>query len=143
MRASHRTDGARVARLRAPWTHRAGTVRQGLATLRIEGAPASQRYRNPQDVWHDAGADPLTPEEETDEATRLVESKVGPSSAPAMALANRLAQICSDHSLGDPLVYARWAGAMQFRSSADENARKKSAWAYLASALQAHGRPAH
>jgi hypothetical protein len=60
-----------------------------------------------------------------------------------MALANRLAQICSDHSLGDPLVYARWAGAMQFRSSADENARKKSAWAYLASALQAHGRPAH
>jgi MerR family transcriptional regulator, thiopeptide resistance regulator len=78
-----------------------------------------------------------------DEATRLVESKVGPSSAAAMALANRLAQICSDHSLGDPLVYARWAGAMQFRSSADENARKKSAWAYLASALQADGRPAH
>jgi hypothetical protein len=73
-----------------------------------------------------------------DEATKLVESKVDPSSALAMALANRLARICSDHSLGDPMVYARWAGAMQFRSSADENARRKSAWAYLASALQAH-----
>jgi DNA-binding transcriptional MerR regulator len=73
-----------------------------------------------------------------DEAAKLAESKVDPSSAAAVALANRLARICSDHSLGDPLVYARWAGAMQFRSSADENARKKSAWGYLASALQAH-----
>lgn len=74
----------------------------------------------------------------TEEAAKLVESKVDPSSAPAMVLANRVARICSDHSLGDPLVYARWARAMQFRSSAEENARKKSAWAYLASALQAH-----
>jgi DNA-binding transcriptional MerR regulator len=73
-----------------------------------------------------------------DEAAKLAESKMDPSSAPAVALANRLARICSDHSLGDPLMYARWAGAMQFRSSADENARRKSAWAYLASALQAH-----
>jgi hypothetical protein len=71
-----------------------------------------------------------------DEAAKLAEGKMDPSSAPAMALANRLVRICSDHSLGDPLVYARWAGAMQFRSSADENARKKSAWAYLASALR-------
>jgi DNA-binding transcriptional MerR regulator len=71
-----------------------------------------------------------------DEAAKLAESKMSPSSAPAMALANRLAQICADHCLGDPLVYARWAGAMQFRSSADENARKSSTWAYLASALQ-------
>lgn len=46
------------------------------------------------------------------------------SSAPATALANRLTQICSDHSLGDPLVYARWAGAMQFRRSADENVHR-------------------
>lgn len=72
-----------------------------------------------------------------DEAAKLVESKVDPSSAPAVALANRLARICSDHSLGDPEIYARWAGAMQFRSSAEENARRKSAWAHLASALQA------
>ena len=73
-----------------------------------------------------------------DEAAKLVESKVNQSSAPAMELANRLTRICSDHSLGDPLIYARWAGAMQFRSSAGENARKKSAWAYLASALETH-----
>jgi DNA-binding transcriptional MerR regulator len=72
-----------------------------------------------------------------DEAAKLVESKEDPSSPPAITLANRLAQICSDHALGDPLIYARWAGAMQFRSSADENARRQSAWAHLASALQA------
>ena len=24
-----------------------------------------------------------------------------------------MTRICADHSLGDPLVYARWAGAMQ------------------------------
>jgi DNA-binding transcriptional MerR regulator len=71
------------------------------------------------------------------EAAKLVESKVDPTSASAMALANRLARICSDHSLGEPLVYARWAGALQFRKSPDENARTKSAWAYLASALEA------
>jgi hypothetical protein len=73
-----------------------------------------------------------------DEATKLAESTVAASSTPAMELANRLTRICADHSLGDPLVYARWAGAMQFRRSADENARAKSAWAYLASALEAH-----
>jgi len=73
----------------------------------------------------------------TDEAAKLAENKVEASSAPAMALANRLTLICADHSLGDPLVYARWAGVMQFRRSADENARAKGAWAYLASALQA------
>jgi hypothetical protein len=74
----------------------------------------------------------------TDEAAKLVDSKLDPSSAPAMGLGHRLARICADHSLGDPLVYARWAGAMQFRGSADENARRKSTWEYLASALQAH-----
>jgi hypothetical protein len=73
-----------------------------------------------------------------DEAVKLAESRVDASSGPAMALANQLTRICTDHSLGDPLVYAGWAGAMQFRKSADENAHMKSAWAYLASALQAH-----
>lgn len=67
----------------------------------------------------------------------LAESNTDAFSAPAMALANRLARICSEHSLGDALVYARWAGAMQFRGFADENARRKTAWAYLAGALQA------
>jgi MerR family transcriptional regulator, thiopeptide resistance regulator len=81
--------------------------------------------------WHQAL------KQTADEAAKLVDSKVNPSSAPALALADRLARICSDHSLGDPVVYARWAGAMQFRSSADENVHKKSAWGYLASAIQA------
>lgn len=72
-----------------------------------------------------------------EEATNLADRKVDPSSAPAAALADRLAQTCRDHRLGDPLTYARWAGAMQFRRSADENARLKGAWAYLARALQA------
>lgn len=80
--------------------------------------------------WHQAL------DQTADEAAKLVESGVDPSSVPALALANRLARTCSDHSLGDPLVYARWAAAMQFRSSAEENARRKSAWALLASALQ-------
>jgi len=83
-------------------------------------------------LWHQALG------QTADEAAKLMDSKVDPSSAPALALADRLARICSDHSLGDPVAYARWAGAMQFRSSADENVRKKSAWGYLASAFQAH-----
>jgi MerR family transcriptional regulator, thiopeptide resistance regulator len=76
------------------------------------------------------------------EAATLAESSVDASSAPALALANRLTRICVDHSLGDPLVYTRWAGAMQFRRSADENARTKNSWTYLASAIQAHALPA-
>jgi DNA-binding transcriptional MerR regulator len=76
-----------------------------------------------------------------DDAAKLAESKVDASSAPAIALVNQLTRICADHSLGDPLVYACWAAAMQFRRSADENARTKSAWVYLASALQAHAAP--
>jgi len=71
-----------------------------------------------------------------DEAAKLTESNVDASSAPALAFVNRLMRICADFSLGDPMVYTRWAGAMQFRRSTDENARMKNAWAYLASALQ-------
>jgi len=74
--------------------------------------------------------------ETADAAAKLAASGVDPFSAPAMALANRLTRICSDHSLGDPQIYARWAGAMQFRRSPDENARMKSAWGYLARALE-------
>lgn len=72
-----------------------------------------------------------------DEAAKLAEDKMDPASVSAIALATRLARICSDHSLGDPVVYVRWAGAMQFRGSADENARMKSGWRYLASSLEA------
>jgi len=81
--------------------------------------------------WHKA----LT--QITDEAAKLVERKVHASSAPAAALAKRLTLICSDHCLGDPLVYARWVSAMQFRKSAGENAHRRNAWVYLASTLQA------
>ena len=77
-----------------------------------------------------------------DEAAKLAESRQDALSAPAMALANRLTRICADHLLGDPVVYARWASAMQFRKSGDENARMKSAWAYLAIAARAQAPPA-
>lgn len=79
----------------------------------------------------------------TDEATKLVEQKVEPTSEPAKALANRLARICSDHSLGDPLVYARWAPTSLFRKPPAENARLTSAWAFLGSALEASAPGAH
>src|SRR6185437_15233564 len=54
MRSSHRTDGARIARLRAQRAQRADTIGRGLAALRSEGAPASERHRDPQDPRHDA-----------------------------------------------------------------------------------------
>jgi len=68
-----------------------------------------------------------------------VEQKVAPSSEPGQVLAKRLALICSDHSIGDPLFYARWAPYSPFRESADEKerARLTSAWSFLASALEA------
>lgn len=74
-----------------------------------------------------------------DEATKLVEQGAEPASAPGQALAQRLALICSDHSLGDALGYARWAPYSPFCTSADEedNARLRSVWAFLASALEA------
>jgi MerR family transcriptional regulator, thiopeptide resistance regulator len=56
----------------------------------------------------------------TDDATKLVEQKVAPSSEQGQALAKRLALFCSNHSLGDPLFYARWAPYSPFRKSADE-----------------------
>lgn len=74
-----------------------------------------------------------------DEATKLVEQKVERTSAPAQALAKRLTLICSDHSLGDALSYARWAPYRPFTRSADENqnAALTSVWSFLASALEA------
>ena len=71
-----------------------------------------------------------------EEAAKLVEDKIDPSSTRGVTLANRVIRICSDHSLGDPLVYARWAGAMQFRGSSEENPRRKSAWTYIVTALE-------
>lgn len=75
----------------------------------------------------------------TDGAMKLVEQKAEPSSAPAQVLARKLALFCSDHSLGDPLHYVRWAPYSPFREPADEkeHARLTSVWSFLASALEA------
>jgi hypothetical protein len=75
-------------------------------------------------------------EQTVSKASKLAESTTSQLSAPALALADRIAKICSDHALGDPLVYARWAVSMQFRKSAAENASRKAAWEYLLGVLQ-------
>ena len=72
-----------------------------------------------------------------DEAAVLVDNKAQPSAAAAQALVSRLRRICADHSLGDHLVYVRWARAILFRWPAEDNARKQAAWAFLASAIEA------
>lgn len=64
----------------------------------------------------------------TDEAAKLAETNVQPASQAARALAERLTTICSEYSLGDPLIYARWAPASLFRKPAEERARSKGAW---------------
>jgi DNA-binding transcriptional MerR regulator len=75
-----------------------------------------------------------------DDAITLVEKKAGPSSAPAKKLANRFKQICVDSSLGDPTVYVKWSAAMQDRDrTGDSDARKRTAWMFLASAIDAPG----
>jgi DNA-binding transcriptional MerR regulator len=81
--------------------------------------------------WHRA----LTPI--VDEAAKLAAENAAPSSATAQALAHRLALICSAHSLGDPLVYARSEAAAQFRGTTDVNTKMTGARVYLASAVQA------
>lgn len=72
-----------------------------------------------------------------DEAAALAGKMAQPSAPPAQALAGRLRRICADHSLGDPLVYARYTRAMQFRGPAEDDARKQAAWAFLANAIKA------
>jgi MerR family transcriptional regulator, thiopeptide resistance regulator len=80
--------------------------------------------------WHQAL------EQTLDEAAKLMESTKDRSSAPAVKLTQRIRKICSDYSLGDPMVYARWAALMQFRKSDAENARRRAAWEYLSGILQ-------
>ncbi|MGH8141155.1 MAG: hypothetical protein ACREU2_01345 [Steroidobacteraceae bacterium] len=72
-----------------------------------------------------------------EEAAVLVDKKEHPSAAPAQALAGRVRRICADHSLGDPLVYGRWARGMQVRWSAEDNARKHAGWTFLINAIEA------
>jgi DNA-binding transcriptional MerR regulator len=81
--------------------------------------------------WHRA-LEPIV-----DEAAALVDRRAQPSAAPAQALAARLRRICTDHSLGDPLVYVRWARAMQFRWPTEDHARREAGWTFLANAIEA------
>jgi DNA-binding transcriptional MerR regulator len=80
--------------------------------------------------WHRA-LEPVV-----DEAAMLVNKRAQPSAALAQALVGRLRQICADHSLGDPLVYVRWARAMQIRWPTADNAPKQAGWALLADAIK-------
>jgi DNA-binding transcriptional MerR regulator len=96
-----------------------------------EGLVAYTRAAQAASPWHRA-LEPIV-----DEAAVLVDEKAQPSAAPARALVSRLRRICVDHSLGDPLLYVRWARAIQFRWPAENIARKQSGWAFLASAIDA------
>ena len=90
MRASHRTDGARVAHLRAPRAHRAGTVGQGLAVLRAKKAAETQRHRDAEGIRNDVGTDPnaARSEDSTDRsrpsnaAARMQRAKGGGGQGP-------------------------------------------------------------
>ena len=101
-----------------------------------EGLAAYVHAAQVASPWHRA-LDPIV-----DEAAVLVDKRAQPSAAPAQALIGHLQQICADHSVGDPLVYARWARAILFRWPAEDNARKQAAWAFLANAIEAAPRAA-
>jgi MerR family transcriptional regulator, thiopeptide resistance regulator len=70
-----------------------------------------------------------------DEAALLSRRALAPSSLPARTLASRFAQICRAHGLGDPVIYARWAGSFalmrQDNQPADVKAQRRGAWEYL------------
>ena len=65
-----------------------------------------------------------------------MDENVDPAAARAQALAKRLALTCSDHSLGDALLYAHSAPVMQFLELSEIDARETGTWAYLARALE-------
>jgi MerR family transcriptional regulator, thiopeptide resistance regulator len=73
-------------------------------------------------------------------AALLAEEKAQASAAPAQALVARLRQICADYSLGDHLIYVRWARAMEFRWPTADSAGKQAGWTYLASAIDSAAR---
>jgi DNA-binding transcriptional MerR regulator len=83
--------------------------------------------------WHRA-LEPIA-----NEAAELADKKAKPSAAPAQALVERLRHICAEYSLGDPLIYVRNARAMQFRWPAEDVARKRAGWIFLANAIEANG----
>ena len=94
-----------------------------------EGLAAYVHAAQVASPWHRA----LEPT--ADEAAVLVDSTVQPSAAPAQALVGRLRQICADHSLGDPLIYVRWARAMEFRWPTEDSVRKEAGWTFLVDAI--------
>jgi len=96
-----------------------------------EGLGAYHRAAQVASPWYRA-LEPIV-----DEAAVLVGKNAKPSAAPAQALATRLRHVCVDHSLGDPLLYARWARALLFRRPAEDNARAQAGWAFLADAIKA------
>jgi DNA-binding transcriptional MerR regulator len=113
---------------RAAW----GAKSSGSATP--EDLVAYFRAARAASPWHRA-LGPIV-----DEAAELADKKAQPSAGPAQALAGRLRQICADYALGDPLGYVRNARAMQFRWPAEDVARKRAGWAFLADALEATAR---
>ena len=66
-----------------------------------------------------------------------MDKKARPFAAPAQALVDRLRRICAERSLGDPLIYVRWARVILFRWPAEDNARKQAAWLFLVNAIEA------
>lgn len=96
-----------------------------------EGLVAYLRATLSASPWHRA-LEPIV-----DEAAAFADRKVQPSAAPAQVLVGRLRRICVDHSLGEPLLYVRHARAMQFRWPAEDIARKRVGWAFLANAIEA------
>ncbi len=96
-----------------------------------EGRAAYVRAAQVASPWHRA-LEPIA-----DEAAALIDHRTRPSAAAAQALVERLRRTCADYSLGDPLVYARWARAILFRWPVEDNARKQTAWAFLANAFKA------
>ena len=139
-------------------------VRYGLrkfsASMFEWNAPLAQKWLQVGEraAWREKPTEPATPDEDlvayyravraaspwhrslvpiADEAAELADQKAQPSAGPAHALVGRLRRICADHALGDPLVYVRNARAMQFRWPAEDVARMREGWAFLANAIGA------
>jgi hypothetical protein len=80
--------------------------------------------------WHRA-LEPIV-----DEAAVLVNEEAQPSALRAQALVGHLRHVCADYSLGDPLVYVRWARAMQLRWPTEDSERGRAGWTFLANAIE-------
>jgi DNA-binding transcriptional MerR regulator len=95
-----------------------------------EGLAAYVRAAQVASPWHRAL------ESIVDEAALLMDKQAQPSAPGTQGLVEHLRQICTDFSLGDPLVYVRWAGAMELRWPTEGSKRKQVAWTFLANAIK-------